>query len=147
VDPNSPNFKHHFVEDDELKMNAGGKAGAMGYTIADYEGNEGSQAGMDDMEQGPEDEESAEKTAQAYGAGGELLDGEEEPKPKKKRKRQPASDIETLESGLSVRKKKYTDYELEDYDKLAQVENLVYTGQANLQGEEIDPNALLEPHQ
>ena len=74
---------------------------------------------MADMEQAPEDESSAGKTAQAYGAGGELLDGEDQPKPKKKRKRQPASDIETLESGLSVRKKKFEDYEIEDYDKLA----------------------------
>lgn len=27
------------------------------------------------------------------------------------------------------------------------MENLVYTGKANLQGEEMDPNALLEPHE
>lgn len=72
------------------------------------------------MEQGPEDESSGGKTGQAYGTG-ELLDeeAEAETKPKKRRKRQPASDIETLESGLSVRKKKIDDYELEDYDKLA----------------------------
>jgi hypothetical protein len=30
---------------------------------------------------------------------------------------------------------------------MAQIDNLVYTGQANLKGEEIDPNALLEPHE
>jgi hypothetical protein len=33
-----------------MKMNAGGKGAGMGYAIADYEGNDGSQAGMDDME-------------------------------------------------------------------------------------------------
>jgi len=57
----------------------------------------------------------------AYGSG-EVDAGleEDQDKPKKKRrKRQTNSDIETLESGLSVMKKKFNDYELEDYDKLA----------------------------
>lgn len=86
--------------------------------VADYDGAPEDGEGIDDMEQGPEDESSAGKTGEAYGTG-ELLDEEAENKPRKKRRRQPASDIETLESGLSVRKKKFEDYELEDYDKLA----------------------------
>ena len=102
-------------------MNAGGKGAGQGYAIADYDGNDGSPEGMEDMEQAPEDESSGDKTGVAYGSG-EVDAGleEDQDKPKKKRrKRQTNSDIETLESGLSVMKKKFNDYELEDYDKLA----------------------------
>jgi hypothetical protein len=56
VDPNSPNFKHHFIEDDELNMNAGGRANAQGYEIAPYDGVSGSREGMDDIVQAPQDD-------------------------------------------------------------------------------------------
>ena len=68
VDPNSPNFKHRFIEDDELKYNAGGKQGAQNYEIAAYGGAEGSQEGMDDMEQAPE--EGSASGGKFGGAGG-----------------------------------------------------------------------------
>jgi hypothetical protein len=121
ADPNA--IRPAFIEEDELNYNAGGKAAAIDYEAASFEQQPEEAAGMEDMEQAPPEE-----------------------KPKKKRRKKPSS-ISTLESGFSVMKKEKKDVELLDYDKMAEADqqHMVYYGTANIQGEEMDPNALLEP--
>ena len=73
----------------------------------------------------------------------------EEPSEPKQRIKQPSS-MATLDSkaSFSVVMKGKKHIELLDYDKMAQIDNqLLYSGVANLQGEDFDPNALLEPHE
>ena len=136
IDPNSPNYRQQFVDDDELNMNAGGKGQAGTFEIAEYDGAPGSQEGMEDMDQAAADEEEARRKAAELEAA----------KPRRKRKRAD-SNLTTFESGFSVIKKDKQSVDLMDYDKLAHFDQLVYAGKANIHGEEIDPNALLEPHE
>ena len=58
MDKNSPGYKQRFIDDDELKMNMGGK-GAMaggGYYVAGYDGADGSREGMEDNSQNSDQE-------------------------------------------------------------------------------------------
>jgi hypothetical protein len=107
--------------------------------VGAYGGADGTGEGMDDMEQAPVEEGTS--------SGGKF--GEEQSEEPKKRKKQPSS-MATLDSkaSFSVVKKDKKHIELLDYDKMAQIDNqLLYSGMANIQGEDFDPNALLEPHE
>jgi hypothetical protein len=141
VNPNSPEFKNRFIEDDEVRMNMGGKGATPGYQTAGYGGAEASNEGMDDMEQAPIDEGSSSGgrfgeagdgkfVASGEGKSGAAREGtfeetsEQQAIPKKRKKKQ-SSSTATLDSrpSFSVMKKDKKNIELLDYDKLAQIDN------------------------
>lgn len=110
-------------------MNQGGRGAAVGYEeVAEYGEGEGDGEGMEDIEVAPEEPE--------------------EPQPKPKTRKRLPSNMSTMGSGFSVVKKEKKNIELLDYDEMAQINGqALYAGTANIQGEDMDPNALLEPHQ